>query len=133
MDEIECECSEEYGACEEHSEVLAQRDGSSARTADELSLVFLWDALDIIRDASPDVFTQELAQRVSIKATHYAEACEWSGNRGKGIGWMEDADDAEALHDDVTMVETWLPANVHATWDDGYVIRKVTGGPFFSE
>lgn len=44
----ECECSEEYGPCEDHSEVLAQREGASTRTADELLAVFIGDAEDII-------------------------------------------------------------------------------------
>jgi len=119
MNEQQCECSEDYGPCEDHCTVLAQREGASCRTADELAFVFLCDAEDILRSNSggaPD------ADRVRAMLNEYSDA-EWS--RPDVCGWLEDADVAQALHDDVNMVESWLSA--WTLWDDGYSIVVPTG------
>lgn len=142
-----CECSEEYGPCEAHSEVLAQRDGASTRTADELLAVFIGDAEGII--GRP--ITEHDASAV---ADAYWRAADndggWVPLDGPPIGiggtligtgaygpairvctdliGMEDL--AEALHDAATYgAEGALPADVWVRWEDGYVISRITGGP----
>lgn len=42
----DCGCSEEYGPCEEHADVLVIRQGAALHTADELSLLLVSDLID---------------------------------------------------------------------------------------
>ena len=107
-----CECNEDFGPCEMHCDILAQREGASLRTGDELALVFIDDALDIDADVlSP--YGREV----------YNEATEALSKERH----IEDADLAEALHDLARQVESHL--GLWVTWEDGYVIARVTGGP----
>lgn len=52
-DDFGCECSEEYGVCELHGEVLVQREGASTRTADELIRVLCHDLVALGAELSP--------------------------------------------------------------------------------
>jgi len=120
----ECECSEEYGPCEDHSEVLAQREGASLRTADELLAVFIGDVEDIIGRPVTE-------HDASAVAAEYWEATDNVG------GWVDCdrfPDLAEALHDAATYgAEGALPADVWVWWEDGYVVSRITGGPLLEE
>ena len=116
----ECGCSEDYGPCEDHSEVLAQRDGASTRTADELLAVFISDAEDIT--GRPIT-----GHDASAVAAEYWDATDNAG------GWVDHdrfPDLAEALHDAAIYgAEFALPEGVCVWWEDGYVISRITGGP----
>jgi hypothetical protein len=113
---FECECSEEYGPCEEHGVVLAQREGGSTRTADELSLAFIADALDIDGEIlSP--YGRDVVAR-----------CEADLMRSLGQSrWLDDVELQDELASVAYQVEAALDAQVY--WEDGYVISRVTGGP----
>ena len=106
------DCSEDEGPCEAHSEILAQREGASLRTGDELALVFIEDALGI----DPEVLSP-YGQMV------YGEAREALASERH----IEDPETADALSDVVHQVEAYL--GLWVTWNDGYVIARVTGGP----
>lgn len=101
-----CDCTDEYGPCEDHGTVLAQREGASLRSADELAVVYLDDALGI----DPDCLSPYGRQ---VKAD--AEA-------GFDGSWIGDPDLADALRDVVSQVESHLDA--WTVWNDGYVIVK---------
>ena len=120
----ECECSEEYGPCENHGEVLAQREGASVRTADELLAVFIGDVEGVI--GRP--ITEHDASAV---AAEY-----WTATDNAG-GWVDAErfpDLIDALHDAATYgAEGALPEGVFVWWEDGYVISRITGGPLHAE
>ncbi len=128
MSATECECSEEYGPCEDHSEVLAQREGASTRTADELLAVFIGDAIDIM-EGEEDLIAGALIGTWSAVADAYWKAC-------PNGGWAPIAEGdaytlSEELADTANVVESYLPALVY--WEDGYVISRITGGPLLEE
>ena len=102
----ECGCSEDYGPCEQHGTVLAQRDGAAVRTADELARVFIDDATDIGAELS--------SYGADVVAAADAEFA--TGER-----WLT-ADAGEALLDLVHQVEATLDAWV--IWEDGYCIVR---------
>lgn len=117
----ECECSEDYGPCEDHCIVLAQREGASTRTADELSYVLI---MDVIGASEADGLKR--SDVLSPYGESVIEDVEkaWTD----GSGWLDDRELADALYDVAHQVEDasdyWI---IH---DDGYVMVKVTGGPF---
>ena len=119
-----CECSEDFGPCEDHADVLAQRAGASSRTADELCAVFVGDVSAILADAgiAPDA-GMVAAMR---DADAYWDVCPSGGSP------LEDTSAyslGDALSDAVTFAEQSLPAGTWVWWDDGYVISRITGGP----
>ena len=125
IEATECECSEEYGPCEDHSEVLAQRDGASTRTGDELLAVFIGDAEGIIGRPITE-------WDASAVAAEYWEATDNAG------GWVDHdrfPDLAEALHDAAIYgAESALyESGASVSWEDGYVISRITGGPLLEE
>lgn len=112
MDTFECGCSWDDGPCEEHGDVLAQREGASLRTGDELALGFIADALGIGGELSPygrDIYEQ-------------------AGEALSGESWIEDEELADALTDLVRQVEASL--GYWVTWGDGYrIVRVLPGTP----
>ncbi len=125
IDAYVCECSEEYGPCEDHATLLVNREGASTRTADALAYVFLDDVATMFANGALDVEVLTAEQWSSLTdMTHiYGAGAEWT--REGSDGWLDDPDVAQALHDDVTMVETWLPEGVWVMWEDGYRIVRV--------
>lgn len=115
----QCGCSEEFGPCEEHGSVLVVREGASVRTADELALCFIGDAL--VLGASLSAYGRDIYEQAGAALT---EPC----------SWIEDPDLAQALHDLAWQVECSgeMPDDLMVVWDDGYVIYNVTGGPIES-
>jgi len=130
----DCECSEDYGPCEDHSEVLAKRSGASTYTSDELLAVFIGDVADI------------LGRRITEHDASAVADAYWRATDNAG-GWI-DHDHApvvigadveatsmdvlgEALHDAATYGAEGALSDVGAAvwWDDGYVISRVIGGP----
>ena len=130
-DKWECECSEEYGACEEHREVIAQREGASTRTADDLVYVFLTDVLAIGEERgwlAPNMLGKVNADRLRT-AVHYWENDDlWTDNYG--CRWVRDDVDAE-IHDELSIGESVLAdLGLTVDWEDGYVIsRTLPGSP----
>lgn len=124
-DREECDCTEEYGPCENHCEVLAQREGASTRTADDLLLVWLMDARDIVRETTPwldDVIRR--ADEMLAAEDHY------------GCRWLPADERGERMRDEMTTAQWQLETSLatmdepaHTYWDDGYVISRTTGGP----
>lgn len=108
----DCECSEEYGPCESHCDVLAQREGASLRTGDELIALYLDDALSI----DPECLSP---YGRDVKARVDAALAESS--------WLDDSDLGDELYSVRDQVESSLDAVTY--WDDGYRIVKITGGP----
>jgi hypothetical protein len=45
-----------------------------------------------------------------------------------GVAWIDDDGAREGLRDLVSQLESHF-ADLWITWDDGYVIQRVTGGP----
>lgn len=130
----ECECSEDYGPCENHMDVIAQREGASTRTTDDLVYVFLTDVLAAARDKdirresgkrmgrtitdnAPDV-------RQLVDAVNYWENDDlWNDNYG--CRWVRDDVDAE-IHDGMSTGENVLAdLGLSVQWDDGYVIYRI--------
>lgn len=109
-------CDEEYGPCENHMIQLAQRVGSSNRSADELCAVYLDDALGI----DPDCLSP---YGLNVKARVDAALAAL----GPFESWLDDVDLGEELRDVVWQVENHLDACT--TWDDGYIIYRLNGGP----
>lgn len=117
-----CYCDpDEMLPCEQHMVVLAQREGASARTGDELASVLVHDAVGLGVVLSP--WGQDLHAR-------YDENLD--AHRRYGVAWL-DGEDREYLVEDMTtlvnQVETDLltmdePIYVH--WDDGYVAFRLT-------
>lgn len=109
--EQECDCTEEYGPCEGHGVVLAQREGASLRTADELCVLFLDDALSIDPAClSPYGLDVKTRAEAALEASHDAHLS----------SWLDDADLSDELRNVVGQVESYLDA--WTFWDDGYRI-----------
>lgn len=115
---IDCDCSDEYGPCEQHCEMLVTREGASHRTADELARVFIDDALNLGAELSP--YGQGVLEKVDA-------AFEADGS------WITDPDLAEALRDLSFQVEQYL-ADLVVTWDDGYtIVRPSADCPLYAD
>lgn len=122
-----CECSEDYGPCEAHCIVLAQREGASVRTADELAAVYIGDVLSLIAEALDNEASAALSM-ARADAERYWAVC-------PNGGWVpiddEDYSLADALRDSVMVCETYAPG--WTFWDDGFRIVRVTGGPLIDD
>lgn len=106
-----CDCSEEFGPCELHCTILAQREGSSSRSADELCVVFLEDAQEIDAECLAPYGRDVLERAQAALAA-----------AGPFSHWFEDESLGEELRDVVRQVETRIDA--WTVWDDGYRIVK---------
>jgi hypothetical protein len=104
-----CECSEDYGPCEQHSEVLVVREGASLHTADELAALLIHDLVD-----------NGWAELSPFGADVLRDADEAFG---RGERWLEDATLQESLFSVADQVES-AAADVWVTHDDGYVIVR---------
>lgn len=134
-EETVCECSEEYGPCEDHAEVLAQREGASTRTADDLVYVFLTDVLAIAED--PDIWQgydadmSHQRDKLAAMVEFWGDDALWEDNMG--VRWLDvnrDETLPEPLQDHVQLAEHMLAdLGLSVWWEDGYVISRVTGGP----
>lgn len=111
-----CDCSEDMGPCESHMDVVVMREGASLRSADELSALFIEDAVSVGASLSP--YGEDIRRRIG-------ETEAWEGS------WLRDPDLADAMRDMTTELETdiYTVGGFHVRWDDGYVIYTVNGGP----
>lgn len=131
-----CECSEEYGPCEDHVEVFVQREGSSTRTADDLVYVFLTDVLAIAEGWEEDKrgdnrgdTTPDLA-KLRDAVDYWSDDDRWDDQMG--CRWVKDRDDS--IHDDMVWGEqVAADLGLSVWWEDGYVISRVTGGPLLED
>jgi hypothetical protein len=113
----ECDCSEEYGPCEIHCEVLVQREGASCRTADELMLVLCHDLVDLGAELSP------YGAKVLANADAYADGCR--DQSASGSVWFED--DGTTLDQLVSLADQLeVDAEVSVFMEDGYRIVRAT-------
>lgn len=110
-DIIKCECSDEYGPCEDHGTVLAQYEGASTRTADELTYIYVLECFTILgQDLTP--VAQEIMDAVAAA--------------GGDSGWIDtgnqdaDAELSDALRDLAWQMESTIGA--WTFWDDGFRI-----------
>lgn len=134
MPETTCDCSDEYGPCEDHSELFVMREGAAVRTADELLAVFVADATDLLASDLCDDEDRAAARR-ALDDANAAAAAYWEATDNAG-GWAPyDPDEpsslAEWLSDAAYQLEGCLPFSVY--WDDGYRIIRTIGGPLTDE
>lgn len=117
----ECECSEEHGPCEDHMEVYAQYEGSSTRTADELTDVFIQEAI-----AAGVVLSETDAK------DHERLSAMLDGTMDNR--WLPTTEDAafsesDTLREIMQNAESGLyELGYSVTWDDGFWIYKILPG-----
>lgn len=127
MEDFDCDCSEDYGPCEDHMEVYAQREGASTRTADDLVYVFLTDVLSCAEDVDIRQGAEVDLTRLHDSITYWGDDARWTDNMG--CRWVSDDEEAE-IHDEMSVGENVLSdLGLSVSWDDGYMIYRVTGGP----
>lgn len=118
-----CGCDEEYGPCETHSVLEVLREGASLHTADELSLIFVLDVKALVGADFLD--ERDQADLARIEAALADE---------RWLGESDDSDEydaADALYDLVQAAESAASLGGYwVRWDDGFTIRRVTGGRF---
>lgn len=122
METWDCDCSEEFGPCEQHSELLVSREGASLRTSDELLSVFIDDAVALGAALSP--YGKDIVFRAD--AAMYVP--------GPMSNWLPDTEEGYELRDALQTVANQMESELDTLgystyWDDGYRILKVTGGP----
>lgn len=123
LEDFDCDCTEEFGPCEQHSELFVSREGASLRTADELLTVFLNDAKDLGAELSP--YGQDVLTRADAALMEYAK------ENVSFSAWLDDAELQDELATVVSQLETELYTLGYSIyWEDGYRIVKITGGPF---
>ena len=127
----ECECSEEYGPCEDHAETLVVREGASCRTADEVQLQLCTDLADLITGEG-----RALPEGVAATLELWWEQCE--DRRHMGVSWFTDNDDDNAVvsFDELIDMSDKLSGELPdlQIWqEDGYRITRLTGGPLAEE
>lgn len=111
-----CDCSDEYGPCENHCELLVSREGASLRTADELAMVRVQDCVDCGAELSkPDARSQ-------VRLDAALESCR---DESSGCAWLSESDQ-DAAFTLADQVESGLPDRVRLYADDGYVIVRLT-------
>lgn len=117
MTEPECDCSNEHGPCEQHCQVIIQREGASLRSADELAVQYLEDAQELVPDRlSP--YGYGVLRRAQ---TDLAKSGAWLSQRTVT---------SDELYSLVDQVETEVGVAGYQTYrEDGYSIVKITGGP----
>lgn len=112
MTENTCGCTDEYGPCDAHGDILIVRDGASVRTADESAVLFIEDACSLGAALSP--YGDDVLKRAN-------EALEANRSQASGVAWLDD----EGLHDEVMtvygQVETELATlGIYTYQQDGY-------------
>lgn len=110
----DCGCSEEYGPCEGHADVLVIRQGAALRTADELSLLLVSDLIDCgVKLSEIDMATY----------SYLDDALTNAYDPHTGLAHFADENDAQDASDLAQMVEQ----DSDGLWiahDDGYVISR---------
>lgn len=128
-----CDCSEDYGPCATHSEEIAQRVGSSNRSADELCAVFVSDALDALQ-AADYTFSRALWEEIDAMRARLDNPASWEGSWLSADAYLDDTGRvllADAMRDicDRDLTDALAEVGLSVSWDDGYRIYRLTGGP----
>lgn len=112
-----CECSDEFGPCEQHGEMLVIREGASQRTADSLLLLLCHDLIDCGAEVSS--WGKQLLERAD-----HEEARAMSSY---GTSWFcTEEFGGERMYSDLLSLADQLEvdAEVSVTMDDGYTIVR---------
>jgi hypothetical protein len=156
--EHDCEeCSEDYGPCEDHCEVVIVREGASSRTADDLAATFVEDVATMYEDEHGRPPEGEHYVTASDYRAAIHNENERADRENVGRPWNEreyvsgwSPENGTLTRDDGTIV-TWSDGEMgqwlsdaivsaegdlsdlgwSVSWDDGYRIYRTTGGPFF--
>jgi hypothetical protein len=117
-----CDCTEDYGPCEDHATTVIQREGASTRTADELAVIYCDDAAGLLEDIGGTVLDTD--HELIRDAWELLEA-----ERRMGVAWFPESDAGEML-DEVLRLGDALMSDLFAlgyatTWDDGYIVSRV--------
>ena len=121
----ECDCSEDYGPCEDHCTVLVQREGASTRTAHESAVQYAQDAADLLDEIGGAVEgVRDIDREVLVEAWEMLEA-----NRRMGVAWFP-GDDGDEMLDTILRVGDALGSDLSALGyftfsEDGYWIVKI--------
>lgn len=122
----ECECSEDYGPCEEHGTAVVIRQGASTRTADELLLLFVEDASLILHDVGVEL--SPWADDVIHRAHGALDAVDEFTH----CAWLPEGTYGDRLRDELTTLANQVEVDMgtldipHFTyWNDGYWIVRV--------
>lgn len=110
-DTITCDCSEEYGPCEEHCTLLVSRE-LAGRGGDDLALTLIHDLIGCGAEVSPWG-----KDRLAQIEEHYEV------DPVSGIGRFEDPDIMEMVTDLSQQLESNV-ADLVVIQDDGYRILK---------
>jgi hypothetical protein len=138
---VACDCdTTEYLPCELHAETLAQWNGSSSRSADQLACIAVRELVRATcehRNPGHDHHSD-----TSLSSVHGCESLilsdddmnalfrvERETSRDPFTSWADDRDAADAVREMCDELERGLPAGVVAHWDDGFTLWRITGGP----
>ena len=114
-----CDCSPEYGPCENHGEAIVIREGASTRTADELTMVLIGDLVGIGCELS--AWGKAEYARLSAQLEHDRDP-------HSGCAWFESESDQAAANDLAWQLECSgeMPDRTMLVREDGYVIYQLT-------
>lgn len=117
-----CGCdTDELLPCELHLDIQVAREGASLRTADELCLQFVEDAMAVAHDAAQRIELAPWGRDVVKRATDGLASA----------GWLDDrdlADDLRTLADQIESELAGLDGGPYLThWEDGFLIYRATG------
>jgi hypothetical protein len=124
--DIKCECSEEYGPCEQHGTTVVIREGASLHTADELLLLFCEDSALILHDAgtASTPWADDVVWRATSALSNVDEYTH--------CAWLPDDSAGERLRDELSTLADQLNADLSTMdvphfsyWNDGYRIVMV--------
>lgn len=110
----DCGCSEEYGPCEGHADVLVARQGAAVRTADESSIQLIEDLVHCGIALTADQATEH--SRLDDALTNAYDP-------HTGTAWFADEHDSEGAAELAREVEQGAEG-LWVTHDDGYVISR---------
>lgn len=111
---ITCECSDEYGPCEQHGDTLVVREGASQRTGDEVTMVLISDLTEV--GAALSAADKAEYERLML-------ALDDARDSASGCAWFSDSDDADSANDLAQRVESGL-SDLWVIRDDGYRIVR---------
>lgn len=118
-----CDCSEEYGPCEVHGEVLAQGGGAAFGTADEQLVAEMRALVDV---------GAELSVAGSEEFDRLVWELEQSRDPVSGTAWFSDPDDHGAADWLVCQLESTIDHHVYR--DDGFtIVRLLPGCPLLED
>lgn len=100
------------------------RDGAAVRTADELVLTFVGDAVSVLGDDALSPWGREAVEAAEA-------ALEAARDSHSGVAWFREEDGG--VRDDLQTVANQLESDLWTAgyaveWEDGYVIRTADEG-----